>query len=191
MIHQAINHIIKTLNNYLFIKIAEAEKVVANSLVAQDGTLQNNIDNKIVVSLVNIEEERIARNPDIYRKQPDGSLEMVTPETKLNLYMLFSAYFPNDYNEALKMLSLVIGYFQKMKQFTTANSPDLPPQLQNLSLELFTLGLEQQNHLWGALGAKYIPSVVYKMRLVPIVDEEITGIGDPITEISINETKSN
>jgi len=104
--------------------------------------------------------------------------------------MLFSAYFPNDYNEALKMLSLVIAYFQKMKQFTTANSPDLPPQLQNLSVELFTLGLEQQNHLWGALGAKYIPSVVYKMRLVPIVDDEITGTGDPITEISINEPKS-
>lgn len=189
MIHQAINHIVKTLNNYLSIKIAETEKVVANSLVAQDGTLQSNIDNKIVVSLVNVEEERIARNPDIYRKQADGSLEMVKPEVKLNLYMLFSAYFPNDYSEALKMLSLVIGYFQKMNQFTTANSPGLPPQLQNLSVELFTLGLEQQNHLWGALGAKYIPSVVYKMRLVPIVDDEITGIGDPIIEISVNEVK--
>ncbi|MCF8367305.1 MAG: DUF4255 domain-containing protein [Bacteroidales bacterium] len=189
MIHQAFSFIIESLNRYFSIKISEAEKVVANILVSQDGSVQSSIENKVVVSLVNVEEERIARNPDIYRKQPDGSLQIVTPEIKLNLYMLFSAYFPSDYNEALKMLSLVIGFFQKNNKFNAANSPGLNPKLHDLSVELFTLGLEQQNHLWGALGAKYLPSVVYKMRLITIADEEITGTGEPITEIQINEVK--
>lgn len=190
MLHQAIAFIIESLNGYFSVKISETEKVVANSLLLQDGSLQGNIENKIVVSLINVEEERIARNPDIMRKQPDGSLQVIKPEIKLNLYVLFSAYFPSDYNEALKMLSLVIGFFQKNNKFNAANSPQLHPKLHDLSLELFTLGLEQQNHLWGALGAKYLPSVVYKMRIVTISDEEIRGTGDPITEILINEEKN-
>lgn len=187
MIHLAIEHIVKDLNSYLSIKISEASKVVHNSLVKQDGTPQNNIDDKIVLSLINIEEERIAKDPDIYKKLPDGTIQIIKPVTKLNLYLLFTAYFPSDYNEALKLLSLVIGYFQKKNVYNNSNSPDLDTRISEMNIELVTLNFEQQNHIWGSIGAKYLPSVIYKLRLIPIIDDEVDGTGDPITQIHINE----
>ncbi len=189
MIHLAIEHIINELNSYLSVKISESSKVTHNSLVKPDGTVQTGIDDKIVVSLVNIEEERIARDPEIYKKHIDGTIQIIKPEVKLNLYLLFTAYFPSDYNESLKILSLVIGFFQKKNTFNTSNSPGLDSRIKDMNLELYTLNMEQQNHLWGSLGAKYLPSVLYKMRLISIVEDEIDGTGEPITEIYINEDK--
>lgn len=189
MIHIAIEHIVAELNSYLSVKVSESDRVIANTLVTQDGNLQSGIDDKIVVSLVNTEEERIARDPDIYKKQPDGTLEIQKPEVKLNLYILFTPYFPSDYNEALKMISLVIGFFQKKNRFTPANTPDLDPKLKNITAEMVTMNMEQLNHLWASLGAKYTPSVLYKMRLVSIADDEIEGTGESIREININEKK--
>lgn len=187
LIHLAFDHIINELNSYLSVKISESDRVMANNLLTQDGNLQNGIDDKVVVSLVNTEEERMARDPDIYRKQPDGTLHIQNPEIRLYLYLLFTAYFPSDYNEALKMISLVIAFFQKKNKFTPANTPDLDPGLKGLTMEMVTLNMEQQNHLWASVGAKYIPSVLYKMRLVTIAEDEIDGTGEPITEIHIND----
>lgn len=187
MIHLAFDHIINELNSYLSVKISEPDRVMANSLLTQDGNLQNGIDDKVLVSLVNTEEERLLREPDVYRKQPDGTLHIQKPEIRLNLFILFTAYFPSDYNEALKMISLVITFFQKKNKFTPANTPDLDSGLKNLTMEMVTLNMEQQNHLWASLGAKYIPSVLYKMRLVTIAEDEIDGTGEPITEIHIND----
>lgn len=175
------------LNSYLSVKISVSDRVVANNLIAQDGNVQSGLDDKIVVSIVNTEEERIARDPTIYHKQPDGSLEIQKPEVKLNLYILFTPYFPSDYNEAVKMVSLVISFFQKKNRFNPANTPDLDPKLKDLTLEMVTLNMEQINHLWASLGAKYMPSVLYKIRLVSIADDEIEGTGTPIREIYINE----
>jgi len=168
MIHLAVEHIVNELNSYFSVKISESSKVVQNALIKMDGAVQGGIDDKIVATLVNIEEERIARDPEIYKKQMDGSIQIIKPEVKLNLYLLFTAYFPLDYSEALKMLSLVIGFFQKKNTFNTSNSPGLDPRIKDMNLELFTLSFEQQNHLWGSIGAKYTPSVLYKMRLISI-----------------------
>lgn len=189
MIHLAIEHIVNELNSYLSVKISETSKVVHNSLVKPDGTVQAGIDDKIVVSLVNIEEERIARDPEIYKKQLDGTIQIVKPEVKLNLFLLITAYFPSDYNESLKMLSLIIGFFQKKNTFNTSNSPGLDARIKDMNLGLYTLNMEQQNHLWGSIGAKYLPSVLYKMRLISIAEDEIDGTGQPISEIYINEDK--
>lgn len=187
MIHLALEHIIAELNSYLSVKISESERVIANNLLTQDGSLQSGIDDKIILSLVNTEEERIAKDPNIYHKQPDGSLKIKKPEIKLNLYILVIPYFPSDYNEAMKMISLMIGFFQKKNKFTPANTPDLDPRLRNITMEMVTMNMEQLNHLWASLGAKYTPSVLYKMRLVSIADDEIEGTGEPIKEIYINE----
>ena len=46
---------------------------------------------------------------------------------------------------------------------------------------------EQQNHLWGALGAKYMPSVMYRLALVAVRDEQIEAEVLPVQEILINE----
>ena len=185
MIHTAIDHIIREINDYLNIRLGESDRLIQASLLQQDGQLSPGIDQKVLMSLVNIEEDRISRSVDINQRQPDGSFHKVKPEIKLNLYLLFVANIPNDYNEALKFISFIISFFQRKNYFDHSNSAGLDPKIERLVFELYSLTLEQQNHLWGALGAKYMPSVLFKMRIVAIQEDEIDGTTIPIREIDI------
>ena len=47
------------------------------------------------------------------------------------------------------------------------------------------MGLEQQNHLWGYLGAKYLPSICYKVRMLVVQEQLGLGQQPGIGEISI------
>jgi hypothetical protein len=45
--------------------------------------------------------------------------------------------------------------------------------LEKLSLELVNLSLTEVNNVWSALGAKYMPSVPYKMRMLVVQENWI------------------
>ena len=47
---------------------------------------------------------------------------------------------------------------------------------------------EQQNYLWGMVGGKYLPSVLYKFRLLVIQENTPTEAVSEITEINENIT---
>jgi len=53
-------------------------------------------------------------------------------------------------------------------------------------LDLFSLTFEQINHLWGSLGGKQVPFVLYRARLLSLTAKEIKETGAPITDISIS-----
>jgi hypothetical protein len=42
------------------------------------------------------------------------------------------------------------------------------------------------NHLWSTLGGKYLPSVLYKIRLVRLEDQTDQSTGQVIREINLN-----
>lgn len=141
---------------------------------------------KLVISVVNIEEEATLKNGQNYLKNPiRNNIESIQPPVYLNLYMLFSATLSSSdnsidisYQSALSRISHVIGFFQSKKVFTLQNSPYFSPTSMEteeatyyelrLIPELFTLSFEQINHLWGSLGGKQSPFVLYKIRLVKI-----------------------
>jgi len=52
-------------------------------------------------------------------------------------------------------------------------------------MELYTLTFEQINHLWGSLGGKQVPFVMYKARLVKI-QHQITEEAPLIEQIENN-----
>lgn len=150
---------------------------------------QEVMTDKLVISVVNIEEEATLKNGQNYLKNPiRNNIESIQPPVYLNLYMLFSATLSSSdnsidtsYQSALSRISHVIEFFQSKKVFTLQNSPNFSPtsmetdeanyyQLR-LIPELFTLSFEQINHLWGSLGGKQSPFVLYKIRLVKIQGE--------------------
>jgi hypothetical protein len=53
-------------------------------------------------------------------------------------------------------------------------------------VELYSLSLEQQNQLWGSLGAKYLPSAIYKVRLV-VIDRGLFGTNIPAIKVLDND----
>jgi hypothetical protein len=148
------------------------------------------LKDNIIISLVNIEEESSFKNGQTFSKWPDGKARYENRPIFLNLYVLFTANFPggvppnNGYVQALKRLSLVIEFFQGKSVFTPASSSiPLPAELSDLGnpdiaslklkLEMYTLTFEQINHLWGSLGGRQIPFVMYKVRMVSITERSI------------------
>jgi hypothetical protein len=188
MIKEALSFLEKELRNYLSVKLnSGSEEVIKVGNIVKvldgDGDTSTNAA-RALISIVNIEEDRLSKSPDNYRKV-DDKIVYKNPRIYLNLYLLIAAK-QTDYSEALKVLSFIIQFFQHKSVFDIQNSPLLEPKIERLVLDLHTLNFEQMNHLWGILGGKYVPSVLYKMRVVGIEEEAGDSIGEPIMEIGIN-----
>lgn len=186
MIDKVISTISKELASYLDL-IAGLEEAAINNIEINHlfNSSGDAIPSDIGITLVNIEEDRINKANDPYIKTSDGYTK-VNPEIKLNLYVLFSANFQDNYSEALKFISYVIRFFQAKNVFTTANTPGLSSEVEKLIVELHPMSFEQQNYLWGMIGGKYIPSVLYRFRLL-VVQEDVPVVGvEEITKIKEN-----
>jgi len=173
VINKVLSFIKEELNNYIKLKLNDSsvDKVVCAEIVAQDGSAVHLPQNSIIITLANIEEEKVLKSQTPHTQELNGSLIISNPEIKLNLYILFIANFGENYNESLKFLSFIIQFFQAKNVFNPQNSPTLNPEIKKLVLELYILNFEQLNHLWGTLGAKYKPSVMYKVRFISIQEE--------------------
>jgi len=133
----------------------------------------------ISLLLINVEEENVTRPPDRFRlTTADGKQYRVQPEIRLNLYVLFVARF-KQYEESLRYLSLIIQYFQSHRLLEHPEVSALGDNSEPLLVELITLPLAEQNHIWSSLRVAYHPSVYYKVRLVVFRDKDQT----PISEI--------
>jgi hypothetical protein len=137
----------------------------------------------ISILLVNLEEEKKLRAPDLYKRTSvNGTYQSVQPEIRLNLYVLFVARY-SVYQQALENLSLVVQYFQSHPLFRHPDVVGLSDQIDQLSLELITLPFSEQNDVWSALRATYHPSLLYKVKMVVFQDQdglELSDVGEII-----------
>ena len=125
------------------------------------------------LSLVNVEEDRISKSNQNFIRR-DNAITYQNRKGHLNLYLLFSVNL-STYSESLKRLSYIIRFFQFQNVFTPLTSPSLPAGVDELILDLHTLSFQDLNNLWGVMGSKYLPSVMYKMRMISI-SEELTRV---------------
>ncbi|MDL5045435.1 DUF4255 domain-containing protein [Oscillatoria amoena NRMC-F 0135] len=188
MIHSALNFLTQEVNRYLNLKTggAMSDLAVLTSVANSKGLA---IPNKTIgVSLINIEEDRVSKDQQVKVRNTAGGFDNRNPDIYLNLYVLFSANFTNneladtgdDYIEGLKQLSNIIGFFQSKSVFTPVNSPlmaTLAPEIPKLVLELFSFTFEQMNNFWSVVGTNYLPSVLYKVRMITIQENSIEPAG--------------
>ena len=160
MIHNVITSIALKLDEFIKNKLSITDDtVIVSSLVDIKGNLNQDIENKISIFLLHIEEDKSIKNNTI--KYSSGS----TPPVTVNLHIMFSAYFPNfNYVEALRYVSLVIEFFQINSTFDHSNTPGLPVNASKIKSELFNISIDEINQLWGNIGANYIPSISYRFR---------------------------
>lgn len=189
MIDKSLEALKRAVRNYLVslpeLNLTSEDAIVLSPVVKADGTLSIP-DNSLGLTLVNIEEERVVKSQNAVSIAGDGRVSIVNPEIKLNLFILISANFTN-YDTGLQFLSAVVKCFQSKNVFTPDNTPFLDPSIQKLIVELFSLDFEKQNHLWGSLGAKYLPSVLYRVRLVAIQEGIKQAEQAPITIYDLKE----
>ena len=188
MIDKSMDILQKVIQKYLsylsYLDMPAKDYVVMSPVVKADGSIAIP-DSYLGLSLVRIEEERIVKSQNSYSISQDGQVSKFNPEIKLNLYILITANF-SDYGTSLKFLSAVVKCFQSKNVFTPSNTPEMDPFLQKLIVELYTLNFEEQNHLWGALGAKYNPSLLYRVRLITLQEEQKLSDDSSIKKVEIS-----
>lgn len=190
MIYEALEIIVDEINEVIAPGEPSPPLVLGNIAKVNDGDeFSAELANKIVLSIVNIEEDKVARNPLNYIKQ-NNKILYKNPPVHLNLTLLFAATY--NYNLAIPYLEQILLFFQDKYVFTRENTEaifeDLP-ELDKLIFELMSLNLEQVNQLWTTLGGHYMPSVVYRLRMIKIDNNTIQSTAEPIKEIKLSESR--
>lgn len=175
MIGSAVSHVAGQLNQYLkrTFDLTEDIVVVAN-LLEQDGTVTPHTDNKLVVFLVNVEKDT-APHPRRNGNEVGADRQVVTfPPIYLNLHVMVAAHFAGgNYAEALKFLSNTVAFFQGRPVLDHANSPELDPRIERLVLDIENLTIQDLSALWTILSGRYLPSILYKVRMVAVDSEGV------------------
>ena len=192
MIDKAIVLLRDELDKYIDLSIGAAEVVIDNIGLLETANADS-LTRRIVITLVNIEEESTLKNSTPVRKGFGTSTIYENPPVFLNLYILITCnYSGGDYEAALQRLSAVVKFFQSRNSFSYSSLTGglLPTAADVLELkftmELYTLTFEQINHLWGSLGGRQIPFVMYKLRLVALTERALVRDVPVIEEIETN-----
>lgn len=146
----------------------------------------------IVLSIVNIEEDRTLKNQSLYRipqQLPlDPSITKIEkykkPAQNMVFSILFTAYNKDNtmYGDSIDKLEKVLRYLQNNNVFYYKdNGTDLIEQddassaeiaeSNKIILDMISLKTDQINQMWSYLGSKYMPSILYTLRLIHIQKE--------------------
>jgi hypothetical protein len=198
MIFESLQLIAGELNKFLNYLSGQNDDLVMLGNIAQlESHLPGNIDgsallNKVVVTLINVEEEKTLKNTRNYKITANETIYK-NPPLHLNLYILISST-STVYDNALIYLSRVIKFFQGQNVFTPKNSPlsSQPGSILDdfkLIVDMYSPTFEEANFLWSTLGGKQLPSLIYKIRLVTVERDEpiIESTSSVITEINLDK----
>lgn len=154
---------------------------------------------KVIISMVNIREEKALKNqPNYVRNDISLKTTYENPPVFLNFLLLFTATH-KSYEHAVLYISRVVQFFQSKQYFTPDNvqpdflqGPSFPytdwDKLESFKIivDLYSPSLEEVNHLWGTLGSKQYPFVLYLMRMLDLKFRAVQSERGVITEV-VNE----
>ena len=149
------------------------------------------IEDKVVLTLLKLEEETTLRNTPNF-KIKNGKTEYKNPPVHLNLYLLISANC-DTYDKSLRSISKVIQFFQGKKIFTSSNTIYNRTNVAfdvldyfKFVLELFTPSFEELNNVWGTLGGRQLPAVIYRIQLIKLERDKKLASSSVITHVGGN-----
>ncbi|NEO88146.1 MAG: DUF4255 domain-containing protein [Spirulina sp. SIO3F2] len=176
MLDTALTFFKEELSNYIKIKTnGQKEDIVQfpEIQLPKELVMQNNA---ITMLLVSLEEERTFRSGavrphSLSRTNQDARM----PHLDINAHVMFIANF-QDYAEGLKILSLILRFFQSYRLFSQQNFPGLQPDIDQISMELTNLTYREQSELWRSLEMPCSPSALYKVRVLVFEDDELNSV---------------
>jgi len=181
MINKALQFTSDVLDQFLRNRFGlDESKVILNNLIESNGAVPEVNQNKIVISLINVEKETLKPFYQRNQRLTGGSYSELSPAERFNLDLLISSNFEN-YNETLRFLNSVLVFFQVNHTLDASVSSSIPAGLNKLEFEIERITYHQMQSLWTAMGAKYQPSVIYKMRLITIQGDQPDGFTTAIS----------
>jgi hypothetical protein len=199
MISHALTIVINELNKHLDDNYGSGESVrlgnISDIFSAGSGTSSASRD-MFYLSVVNAKEEKTLKNVQNYvRNDVTLKASYENPPVFLNFLILMTATHA-DYTNALSVLSRVIRFFQFKNVFTQDNvapasitTSKVPinvlDQLESFKLifDLYSPTMEEVNYLWGTLGGKQYPFVLYMMRMLDLKYKAVQSESGLITEV--------
>jgi hypothetical protein len=171
---------IAALNNGVTVGIELTNVATLND---GDEFLQNK--SSMILSLVNIEEDKTLKNQSLYKEYSGNgnSIEKYKkPSQNLILSLLFTSYNKdqNNYSEGLDKLEYIIKclqynnvfYYDDTNLFEQTEVSEIQAKTMNkIILDLVSLKSDQLNQMWSYLGSRYMPSVLYSMRMIRVQNE--------------------
>lgn len=160
--------------------------VILTSLVNHDGSMNASARDSVVMTVCNITRESFAGSyqpsaPLAPGASAGAGLAVVSPPVYIDLHIMFMANFAEKtYAEGLSALSRVISCFQMTPYLTPQNTPNLSPDITKLTLDLENLSMTDVNYAMGMLGTKYLPSVFYKVRMLPFASTAMSARAYPV-----------
>lgn len=155
--------------------------------------------NLLYLSMVNLKEEKALKNLPSYARN-DAALKVSYENSPvfLNVLVLITATH-TDYPNALTALSRVIRFFQFRNVFTqdnvapasiTTSSVPINPldqlEMFKLIFDLYSPTMEEVNHLWGTLGGKQYPFVLYLLRMLDLKFQAVQSESGLITDVVVD-----
>jgi hypothetical protein len=198
-----ISHALTIVKNEMNTHLKEAYGVPVSPYVGL-GNLAEGFENgssklskeMLHLSLVNIKEEKTLKNvPNFVRNDVTLKAIYENPPVFLTFQVLVTATH-SDYIIALTALSRAIRFFQFKNVFTqdnvtpesiTATHPAIQPldylETFKLIFDLYSPTMEEINHLWGTLGGKQYPFVLYMLRMLELKFKAVQSESGLVTEI--------
>ena len=197
MIYETLQILKEQLDKFLIDEGLGKIVVLENIALWESGSTDAaKIEDKVVLTLLKMEEETTLRNTPNF-KIKNGKTEYKNPPVHLNLYLLISANC-DTYDKSLRSISKVIQFFQGKKIFTSANTIynrtnvafDVLDSFKFV-IELFTPSFEELNQVWGTLGGRQLPAVIYRIQLIKLERDKklssasvITHVGGKLNDIN-------
>lgn len=180
MLYQALEIIKDQVSSYLQDLGGGANMVVLENVAKHEDPNMSGIADKVILSLINLEEEVTLKNRGVTRTDSSDPLYK-NPPIHLNLYLLF-AVNRTSYIQSLDTLADIIEFFQGKHYFNQTNTVLNPanPALTGVNefkftVELYTPTFEQLNYIWGTLGGKSLPNAFYKLTLATMDRDATLG----------------
>lgn len=174
MIYETLQILKEQLENY-FDAVGLTKNIVLDNiaLLESGATGADRLEGKVVLTLLNVEEEwALKNNPSA--KIVNNKTEYRNPPVNLNVFVMVAANCPG-YDTSLSSISRTIEFFQSKKIFTSSNTvynrsnPSAQPlDYFKFTVDLYTPGFDTLNHIWGTLGGRQLPAVIYKIQIIQI-----------------------
>lgn len=197
MIYETLQILKEQLENY-FSEVGLGKIIILENIALWESGADDasKVDGKVVMSLLKLEQETTLRNTPHFTVK-DSKTEYKNPPVHLNLFLLVSANC-DTYDKSLRSISRVIEFFQGKKVFTSGNTVydrtnvafDVLDHFK-FNIELYTPTFEELNNVWGTLGGRQLPSVIYKVQLIQVERDKKLASSEVIKHIggTLNDLK--
>lgn len=182
MINEVLAVLRGRLDNVLRSKYPQAEPwVLLGPVPSHNLEDSNESANKIILSLVGLHQDALTGSFAPPRMAEDDRYYLKSPPLYIDaLVLIFAKFDEANYEAGLARLSEVIAHLQESPVLSHHSAPDLPDELDKLSIEFTNIDFAQSSHLLTMLGARYAPMALYRLRRLPFAGPAFEGVAPPV-----------